>query len=93
MHKAERRRKTAALRCLFKPMNLNEMAKEYRANAEKIKERIEELKRQDTSELPANLQIKHQGRIRLLEGLYHDAISLAKYLENYYILQNRCDRE
>ena len=80
---------TAALHCLFKPMNLKEIAEEYRANAEKLKVKIEQLKAEDISGLSYSEQLKAQGKIRYLEGLRREALSTAKYLEEYFRLQNR----
>ena len=64
---------------------LNRMAAEYRANAGLLRKRINELK----SEL-ARTDCKTadwtqlRGRIMILESLYADGISTARYLENYH---------
>ena len=64
---------------------LKRMASEYRANAGLLLKRINELK----SEL-ARTDCKTadwtqlRGRIMILESLYADGISTARYLENYH---------
>lgn len=74
---------------LVKPMNLKEMAEEYRQNADKLKEHIDKLKARDISALPHGERVNLQGKIRYLEGLRREALSTAKYLEEYFRLQNR----
>ncbi len=64
---------------------LKRMAAEYRANAGLLLERINELKaelkqtKRDTGEWA-----RLRGRIMILESLYADGISTARYLENYH---------
>lgn len=93
MHKKSGDRRAAAFHCRLKAMNLKEMAKEYCENAEKIKQYIAQLRAQDVSDLPYGERVKREGHIRYLEGICREVISTARYLEEYYRLQNRCDRE
>ena len=70
--------------CVFKIMNLKEIAKQYRDNAAMLLKRIGELKAQDVSQLSCTEQVRHEGRIRMLESLYAESMSTAHYLDNYY---------
>ncbi len=75
--------------CYAMPMNLKEMAVEYRLNADKLKKHIDKLKARDISALPHGERVQFLGKIRYLEGLRREALSTAKYLEDYFMLQNR----
>ncbi len=79
--------------CLFyilfynTPMSetLKRMAAEYRANAGLLLKRINELK-QTLAKLDRHSGdwTRLQGRIAILESLYAESMSTARYLENYH---------
>lgn len=64
---------------------LKRMAAEYRANAGLLLKRINELKAElaRTDRKTADWT-RLRGRIMILESLYADGISTARYLENYH---------
>ena len=61
------------------------MAREYRANAEKLLGRIKELKAMlaQTDRKTADYA-RLMGRIRMYESIYTENMSTAVYLENYH---------
>ena len=64
---------------------LKRMAAEYRANAGLLLKRINELK-SELARTDCNTAdwTRLRGRIMILESLYADGISTARYLENYH---------
>ena len=64
---------------------LKRMAAEYRANAGLLLKRINELKVELVqTDRKTSDWTRLRGRIMILESLYADGISTARYLENYH---------
>lgn len=64
---------------------LKRMAAEYRANAGLLLKRINELKAElAQTDRKTSDWTRLRGRIMILESLYADGISTARYLENYH---------
>lgn len=64
---------------------LKRMAREYRANAEKLLERIKQLKAMlAQTDRKTGDYARLKGRIRMYESIYAENISTAAYLENYH---------
>lgn len=60
------------------------MANEYRANAALLLDRIDELKEKRAKLKCSTEYVMLNRRIAILESLYAESISTARYLENYY---------
>lgn len=64
---------------------LKRMAAEYRANAGLLLKRINELKSElARTDCMTSDWTRLRSRIMILESLYADSISTARYLENYH---------
>ena len=63
---------------------LKRMANEYRANATLLLDRIDELKDKRAKLKHSTEYVMLNRRIAILESLYAERMSTARYLENYH---------